>query len=239
MCTASIQYISCFCHCYYHHLPSLSLLLLLLLQYHYHYKHAHHHETIENPNHLNSSTKTSSRNRPSFSMSAFNTVICIKPKRYAGWIFFRSSCKEGGFSVFLSPMQDSSISVVFDSVVSSLHMQKKELAPISSPKSWRFDLKSRPPKWLKWLKWQSKSISARKPQDSNELRSIWLSSSADFCFPVKQIQSQNAAVVFHKKKHHIAGTLEACSAGTGEFGLKIGVHWAVAGGKWGHFAGFP
>lgn len=35
--------------------------------------------------------------------------------------------------------------------------KKKELAPISSPKSWRFDLKSRPPKWLKWLKWQSKS----------------------------------------------------------------------------------
>ena len=117
--------------------------------------------------------------------------------------------------------------------------KKKELAPISSPKSWRFDLKSRPPKWLKWLKWQSKSISARKPQDSNELRSIWLSSSADFCFPVKQIQSQNAAVVFHKKKHHIAGTFRSMFRGTGEFGLKIGVHWAVAGANEGILRDFP
>ncbi len=125
--------------------------------------------------------KRQSRNHPSFSMSAFNTVICIKPKRYAGGFFFRSTCNEDSFSVFLSPGHESSISVVFGNAIFAY-----------KDKSWhQFRLQL-----FQKLKCQliiagtapnhGHPITDRiwrpgKPQDSNELRSIWLSSSADFC----------------------------------------------------------
>lgn len=89
-CPYYILCVNVYCIYTYHSLVIISIMIYHHCHYYccYYYSiiiiiHAHHQETIENPNHLNSSTKTSSRNHPSFSMSAFNTVICIKPKRCA------------------------------------------------------------------------------------------------------------------------------------------------------------
>lgn len=107
--------------------------------------------------------------------------------------------------------------------------KKKELAPISSPKSWRFDLKSRPPKWLKWLKWQSKS----KGQETSRFK--WASKYLIVFFGWFLFSCQTDSKpkccggTTHKKKTS-PGTFRSMFRGTGEFGFMCeGLHWAVAG----------
>lgn len=150
-------------------------------------------------------------------MSAFNTVICIKPKRYAGWNFSGAAARKAA-SVYFYHQCKILLSLWF--LIVSCHLcicNKKELAPISSPKSWRFDLKSRPPKWLKWLKWQSKS----KGQETSRFK--WASKYLIvffgwFLFSC-QTDSKPKCCGGCSTKTNIAGTFRSMFRGTGEFGF--------------------